>query len=160
MAILTISGRTALAIAVMAQPIHLAWGSGDPAWDTAPVPETTALTALTNEIGRHTVTEARYCKPAADGGIIVPNGRFAVSETPTNYIYMRFSYDYEDASTADIREVAVYLGTKTNPALPPGKVYFEGSDITAPGTLLLVERFKKFPRSAASRQAFEFVAMI
>jgi hypothetical protein len=39
-------------------------------------------------------------------------------------------------------------------------VYFEGDEVTTPGTLLMLERFPKFPRSAASRQAFEFVVMI
>lgn len=39
MAILTNSGRIAMTISVKTQPIHLAWGSGSAAWDTAPVPE-------------------------------------------------------------------------------------------------------------------------
>ena len=46
MAILTNSGRVAMAQSVKAQPIHLAWGSGSAAWDTTPVPESITATAL------------------------------------------------------------------------------------------------------------------
>lgn len=35
MALLTKSGRTALAASLKAQPIHLAWGTGNPVWETA-----------------------------------------------------------------------------------------------------------------------------
>lgn len=159
MAILTQSGRVALAIAVMSQAIHLAWGAGDPAWDIAPVLEPADAKSLVAEIGRHSVTDVRYCTPSDAGSIIVPDGRFELSDTPTNYLFMRFNYDYADASTAEIRETGIFIGTKTDPKLPPGQVYFEGAQITAPGTLLMLERFTKFPRSAASRQAFEFVVM-
>ena len=73
---------------------------------------------------------------------------------------MRFNYDFDDASNAQIREAGIFVGTQTDPDLPPGQVYFEGDDIIAPGTLLMLERFPKFTRSAASRTAFEFVVMI
>lgn len=144
----------------MAQPIHLAWGSGATAWDATPVPEPDDATALAAEIGRHSLSEWRYCTPDPAGNIVVPDGRFADSATPTNYLFMRFNYDYDDASSATIREVGIFVGTKTDPTLPPGQSYFEGAQITAPGRLLMLERFAKFPRSSASRQAFEFVVMI
>lgn len=34
MALLTQSGRTALAVSLKAQPLHLAWGTGDSAWES------------------------------------------------------------------------------------------------------------------------------
>ena len=34
-ATLTTMGRAALAAALAARPLHLAWGEGDPAWDGA-----------------------------------------------------------------------------------------------------------------------------
>lgn len=37
MATLTHSGRAALAAALAAQTLHFAWGTGDPAWESAPV---------------------------------------------------------------------------------------------------------------------------
>lgn len=165
MAILTQSGRVALAIAVMAQPIHLAWGAGNPAWDTVPEVEPPSASALVAEIGRHAISEAQYVIPDPQGTIVVPVAedevqRFSVSVTPTNYIFMRFNYGYGDAPDATIREVGIFVGTQLKAGLPPGQVYFEGDDITAPGTLLMLERFSKFTRSVASRQAFEFVVMI
>lgn len=34
MALLTQSGRTALAVSLKSQPLHLAWGTGDPSWES------------------------------------------------------------------------------------------------------------------------------
>lgn len=149
-----------MAIAVMQQPIHLAWGSGSAAWDSVPVLESISDSALVAEIGRHKATVARYCTPDPAGNIVVSEGRFLESSAPTNHLYMRFDFDYEDAPTAAIREVAVYLGTETNPALPPGQVYFHPADIVHAGTLFMLERFPRFDRSPAVRQSFEFVATI
>ena len=33
LATLTKTGRAAIALAISSRPLHLAWGSGDPAWD-------------------------------------------------------------------------------------------------------------------------------
>lgn len=160
MAILTQSGRAAMAAAIAALPIHLAWGSGDPAWDATPVPEPTDATALVDEIGRRLATQVQYVVPAESGEIIVPNGRFSVSETITNHLYMRFAFDFGDAPASTIREVAVMVGTAVNPALPPGQRYFVPADLTDPGMLYALERIPKFDRSPAVRQTFEFVITI
>lgn len=157
MAILTNSGRVAMAESVMARPIHLAWGSGSAAWDTTPVPETVNDTALVDEVGRRLVSQARYCTPDENGEIVVPTGRFTESATPTRHIYLRFNFDFTDAPTASIREVAVFVGTQTDPDLPPGQMYFEPADVVSPGTLLVIERTTKFDRSPSVRQSFEFV---
>lgn len=157
MAILTNSGRVAMAESVMVRPIHLAWGSGDPDWDTTPVPENIGDYALVNEVGRRLVSVVRYCTPDANGEIVVPTGRFSESAVPTKHLYMRFNFDFFDAPTASIREVGVFIGTQTDPDLPPGQMYFEPTDIVSPGTLLVIERTDKFDRSASVRQSFEFV---
>lgn len=157
MAILTNSGRVAMAESVKARPIHLAWGSGSAAWDTTPVPESTNDSALVAEVGRRLITVSRYCTPDVDGEIIVPTGRFTESVTPTRHLYLKFNFDFTDAPTATIREVAVFIGTVTNPALPGGQMYFVPADIVSPGTLLVIERTPKFDRSPSVRQAFEFV---
>lgn len=157
MAILTNSGRVAMAMSVKAQPIHLAWGSGDAAWDTTPVPESIDSTALLAEIGRRKATYVAYCEQDVAGEIIVPTGRFAESATPTKHLYMRFAFDFTDAPTSTIRELAVMVGTLTNPALPAGQMYFEPADVTDAGTLLVIEHIPKFDRSASVRQTFEFV---
>lgn len=157
MAILTNSGRVAMAKAIKAQPVHLAWGSGNAAWDTTPVAPSTNETALVAEVGRRLATSVRYCTPDEAGEIIVPTGRFTESATPTRHLYMKFNFDFMDAPTASIREVAVFSGTATNGALPPGQTYFSPADVTDPGTLLVIERVPKFDRSPSVRPAFEFV---
>lgn len=157
MAILTNSGRIAMAISVKAQPIHLAWGAGSATWDTTPVPESIESTTLLTEVGRRKATYVNYCTPDEAGEIIVPTGRFSESVEPTKHLYMRFGFDFTDAPAAVIRELAVMVGSLTNPELPPGQMYFEPADVIEAGTLLVIEHIQKFERSASVRQTFEFV---
>lgn len=157
MAILTNSGRIAMAISVKAQPIHLGWGSGSAAWDTTPEPESIDAAALLAEVGRRKATYVNYCAPDEAGEIIVPTGRFTESLTPSKHLYMRFGFDFTDAPNAVIRELAVFVGTQTDSELPPGQMYFEPANVTDPGTLLVIEHIQKFERSASVRQTFEFV---
>lgn len=157
MAILTNSGRTSVAQSVMLRPIHLAWGSGDPSWDDTPVPESIDDDSLVNEIGRRKAAVVRYCTPDSGGEVVVPTGRFTFSDEPTRHIYMRFNFDFFDAPTAIIRETAVFIGTETDPSLPPGQMYFEPGQIIDRGVLLVIERIPKFERSQSVRQSFEFV---
>ena len=157
MAILTTSGRTAMAIAIAAQPLHLAWGSGDAAWDATPVAEPVTATALVQEVGRRAVTLTQFCTPDPDGELIVPAGRFAISATPTQHLYLRFNFDFTDASASLIREAGVFLGTVLETGLPIGQRYFTPAEIADPGVLLALERFPKITRSPSVRQSFEFV---
>lgn len=157
MAVLTNSGRIAAAESVMARPIHMAWGSGNPDWDLNPVPETVDDASLVDEIGRRAASVVSYCIPDLNGEIITPTGRFAASAEPTKNVYLRFNFDFNDAPSATIREIAVFVGTETQAGLPPGQMYFEPSQITDPGTLLVIERIAKIDRSASLKQSFEFV---
>lgn len=160
MAILTLSGRAAMAAALKVQPIHLAWGEGDPAWDTTPAPETVDQTALVAEVGRRAATSVVYCEPDAEGEIIVPTGRFTEVAEPTNNLYMRFNFDFVDSPSASIREAAVFIGTQVIDGLPLGQLYFLPAEIDDPGIMLALERFSKFDRSPAIRQSFEYVITI
>lgn len=160
MAILTNSGRSALAAAIVAKPIHMAWGSGNAAWDTTPEAVTTAATALVSEIGRRTATQVKYCTPLVGGELVVPTGEFTESVTPTKYIYLRFNFDFVDAPVASIREVAVFSDTQLVGGLPVGQRYFALADIAAPGILMVIERITKFDRAPSVRQSFEFVIEI
>jgi hypothetical protein len=160
MAILTLSGRAAMAIAIKAQPIHLAWGSGDAAWDTVPVVETVDQIELIAEVGRRAATSVKFCVPDEAGEIIVPTGRFTEVTEPSNHLYMKFNFDFADSPSAEIREAGVFTGTQVIAGLPVGQTYFIPSEIQAPGILLALERFPKFSRSSAVRQSFEFVITI
>lgn len=157
MAILTNSGRAALAIALKNTALHLAWGAGDPAWDTTPVPEQMDAVALVAEIGRRKATATQFVTPDDSGAIVVLNGRFSLSDTPTGYLYCQFDYDYADAPTATIREIAVFSGTVTNPALPPGQMYFLPGDVVDPGMMVVLEHIPLVQRSLNVQQAFRFV---
>lgn len=157
MAILTNSGRTAIAEAVAGHPIHLAWGTGDAAWDSAPVAESIEASGLVQEVGRRVATFVGYCNPDENGDIIVPTGTYTTSQTPTNNLYLVFNFDFTDASDKTIREAAVFMNTVTQSGLPAGQKYFTPSQITSNGTMLALERFQKIVRSPTVRQSFEFV---
>lgn len=157
MAILTDSGRAAVAASVKSQALHMAWGSGNEAWDTAPVPESMSDAALVAEVGRRKVTQAMFCIPDAAGEIVVPNGRFTVSEAPTKYLYMRYAFDFTDSPTAVIREVGVFVGTVAKSTVPAGQDYLLPADIESPGQLLALEHVARIDRSSSVRQQFEFV---
>ncbi|EBA6160071.1 hypothetical protein BIW22_20880 [Salmonella enterica] len=156
MAILVESGRAAVATAILNQPIHLAWGSGDPAWDGSKPVESTGTTKMVKEIGRRTVTQTMYVTPSATGEIVVSQGRFHESQAPTKYLYLRFTYDFLDAAQETIRELGIFVGTKiiANPAQID---YFQASEIADPGQLLVLELIDKLNRSQQTKQQFEFV---
>lgn len=157
MAILTKSGRAAIAASIKAQSIHLAWGSGEESWDTTPVPEPITATALVAEIGRRRVTQSQFCTPDPLGEIRVPEGRFSPSAEPTNYLFLRFLFDYTDSPSAVIREIAVFIGTEVDPSVPPGQDYVTANKVINPGQLLTLERIGRINRSSTVRQQFEQV---
>jgi len=74
---------------------------------------------------------------------------------------MRFNFDFTDASAAIIRELAIFVGTVTDPSLPIGQKYFVAANLVSPGTLLALENLlESIQRSPNSRQSFEFVLTI
>ena len=157
MAVLQNEGRKALARAIAAQSIHLAWGRGLPAWDAAPVPEPIDATALVDEIGRRVVTSVAYVVPDAAGEIELVTGRYKVSATPTKWLHLRWTFDFADAEGQTIRELGIFLGTVPLPARPAGQRYFAPGDLQTPGDLYCLERLPKFTRNGAVRQVFEYV---
>lgn len=157
MAILTDSGRAAVANSIKQQPIHLAWGSGSPDWDVTPPTESVGTTALVAEVGRRKVTQSLFCNPDPLGEIVVSEGRFTVSNTPTKYLYLRFAFDFLDAPDATIRELAVFIGSAAKSTVPPGQDYLLPEDIEEQGQLLVLEYIQKLVRSPQIRQQFEFV---
>lgn len=158
MAILTQSGRAALAAAIKAQTLHLAIGSGDPAWDTTSrPPEPVNATALLAEIGRRTVDEVHFVTPNSQGEIVVPTGRFNISATPTNHLFIRCRFDFEDAATSVVREQGLFVGTQVAAGLPAGLRYFTPAQIADPGILLVLQYSVPIVRQSSTRETFEFV---
>lgn len=160
MSILTNSGRVAIAQSIANEQVFLAWGTGNPAWDDEPEIEPIEAAALIAEIGRRKASIVGFCEPNDQGDIVTTDGRFLSSVSPTKYLFFRFSFDFADGYDAEIRELGVFLGTETDPALPPGQMYFTPDQITNPGTMLLLERIERVPRSPSVRTTYEAVFTI
>lgn len=223
MAILTKSGRAAIAASIKQQPIHLAWGTGDPSWESAhtvtktfasnqieldhktvkdvsitkddtiftagtdysvdsvmgvitrlpngnlennatvaisytyATPPEPIAAALLNEVGRRAADEVLFCVGDEDGDLITPTGRFKTSRAPTNNLFLRFTFDFDNSSNQIIRELGVMVGTLTKPDLALGQRYFALTDIDESGILLVLERTVPLIRTAATRETFSFV---
>ncbi len=85
MAILTKSGRVAMARSVKSQEVFLAWGTGEESWGmTPPTENLLESTELVKEVGRRICESVEFCYPDDQGEIITPSGRWSVTETPTN----------------------------------------------------------------------------
>lgn len=170
-ATITLSGRAFMASALKAQPLHVAWGSGDPAWDDmadSDLPGLVESTALVNELGRRVPASVGYVTPDENGSIVISIGadgegnviykRYSQSVEATAYLYIRCNFDNADASNSVIREMALFGGTVTDPELPPGLQYFTPDQIVAPGFLIAVEIVRpSFGRSPSVRESYEFV---
>ncbi len=174
LATLTQSGRAAIARAILAQPLYLAWGSGDPAWDAmaeGDLPSLKESTALRAEVGRRIMTSTSFCLPDATGEICVPVGimpdgsadldRYSLSESPTPYIYLRCAFDFEDSPNAIIREVGIFMNTEPVSDLAPGQLYLSPAQVADPGILLALQIVRpSINRSPSVRQILEFVLPI
>lgn len=218
MALLTQSGRTALAVSLHTQPVHLAWGTGDAAWETshtqsftfeanqialphAPVknvtladvadgysvdlqtgvitrqdasvpdtvtvaytvatpPEAMQATSLVYEVGRRVMDTICFCTPDPEGLLVTPTGRFSESTVPTNQLYFRCTFDFQDGATETIRELGIFIGTEISDACPPGQRYFLPTDLANPGILLVLENTVPLIRTPATREAFSFVVTL
>ncbi len=156
MAILTQSGRIVLAESVAARALHLAWGTGDGAWTIAP-PENPASVALQAEVGRRQITAVGYAVPDPAGLIVLDSGNFSVSVTPTKYLYIQTQFDFLDAQSTVIREIAVFAGSTTVAGLPAGQRYFVPAEIATTGRMLHTQNLVPIFRSPAIRENFEIV---
>lgn len=173
-ATITLSGRAFMAAAIKAQSLHVAWGSGDPAWDgmaDSDLPGLVGYTALVNELGRRLPAVVGYVTPDDTGSIIIPIGqdgqgnvqyaRYTQVDGPSAWLYVRCNFDNADASNADIREMAIFGGTLVKPDLPPGQQYFTPGQIDDPGFMVVMEIVRpSFNRSPSVRESYEFVLPI
>jgi hypothetical protein len=155
MAILTKSGRAAIASSIKNQQIHLAWGEGQAAPEGNNIEDVSA-TGLIDEVGRRRADEVLFVEGDDNGALVTPTGRFKAVDHLTNNLFMRFTFDFENAANCTIRELGVFIGTVTNPELPSGQWYFELNDIVDPGILLVLEHTVPLIRTAATRESFSF----
>ena len=173
LATLTKTGRAAIALALSSRPIHLAWGSGNPAWDNedAELPSLVNATALVNELGRRTPATIGFVEPDDEGDIVIPvatgaggevqEARYRSVTGPSPYLYVRTNYNFEDASNAVIREIGVFMDTALKEGLPAGQRYFTPDDLANPGLLVAAQIISPaINRSPSVRQTIEFVLPI
>jgi hypothetical protein len=170
-AVLTRVGRAALVKSVKERVLMLAWGTGDPAWDDPGYPDFPPLvdaTALVAEVGRRLPTLVAFATPDETGDIVIPKGvtpggevqeaRYALSETPTPYLYVQTNFNFADAADATIREMAVFMDSVPVDGLPPGQKYFLPGEIADPGMILAVQIFTPaINRSPSVRQTIDYV---
>ena len=170
-ATITKAGRAFMAAAIKEQALHIAWGTGDAAWDEMEyknLPSIVDRIALFSEVGRRTATFVGFVTPSDTGGIVVPMGadsegnvlykRYAQTDEPTPYLYIRCNFDNADAQNSTIREIALFGGTETNAELPPGQEYFTPEQVTKQGFMVAAEIVVPcFTRSPSVRESYEFV---
>ncbi len=158
MGIITDSGRAAIAEAVKAQPLYLAWGSGGEHWGDERVPEDEGTTALANEVGRKALFRSLFVYPDDAGELSVSeDARYAISTVPTKYLYAEFQFDFSDGAWEKIREVGIFMGGRMVDSLPPGQSYFTPAEVADPGTLLMLqhrETVLERPKSERCLMAF------
>ncbi len=158
MATLQDDGRIALAVAMAAQPVHLAWGRGLAAWDAQPEPEPANATGLTHEVGRRLATFVGFVQPDPAGEVELPSGsKYTVVAGPTKWVYVRTAFNFGDAEGETLREIGVFFGSQPVAGLPVGQRYFTPEQIAAPGRLYALERVPAFTRNGAARQTYEYV---
>ena len=108
-------------------------------------------------IGYRKTAQLDFATTDPAGSIVLPTGRYNISATQTNHLYLRFALDFTDASTATIRQTGLFLGTTPNAGLPVGQMFFLPTEIADPGTLYLLEHVTAINRTPATRETFEFV---
>ena len=144
------AGRIALAAAIKAQPLHIAIGRGDAAWDSltpaqiaASVP--TDATALVSEIGRRLAT-VQFVVPDDTGDISVHDPvtdstqRYSLSAQPTHHLWLRAKFERAEGQGDHVREIAIFIGATPDPALPPGQQWFTPDQLVQPGQLYAMAR--------------------
>lgn len=158
MATLQDDGRIALAVAMAAQPVHLAWGRGLPAWDAQPEPEPIDATGLIDEVGRRLATFVGFVQPDPAGEVELPSGsKYTVVAGPTRWLYVRVVFNFADADGETLRELGIFFGSQPVAGLPVGQRYFTPDQVAAPGRLYTLERVPAFQRNGAVRQTYEYV---
>jgi len=160
MAIITLSGRAAIASIIKASALYLAWGTGDSAWDSVPVSPSSSDSNLVSELGRRLVENISFCQVDAGGSIEFPGGnKYSTTVTPTGMLYIRVTFDYADEPTGVIRETALFQGTVPATGHESDK-YLSVANVQTSGLLMTLDRFPKIVRSSGNREIFETILTI
>lgn len=155
MGVLVNAGRIKMCSLLKASTLHVAWGNGSVAWDSTPEAEPLSATTLVAEVGRRVATQVEFCVPDDGGDIITPAGKFSISPSPTQSLYIRANFDFTDSVGETIREAAVFVSGTVS--APPGTTYFLPEHVTSGGSMLILKRFTGFVRGDTTNETLNFV---
>lgn len=114
---------------------------------TAPIPQPDLTSqTLVSETGRVSVGAVQYVTPfdeadEASSFVMVDGAKYALVAGPSRALLFTAHLSATDGVGDPIREYALFSRCAVDPALPPGQSFFEPSQITDPGTLI-VSRFR------------------
>ena len=78
----------------------------------------------------------------------MPGGaRYNPSAEPTRWLLLRANLEFGHAQGEQVREFGVFIGGATDPALPPGQLYFSRAQVTDIGAPYAIERHPVETRS-------------
>ena len=157
MAIVTISGRAGMARSIKHCPLFIAWGQGESDEITTKVNENPSQTSLFREIGRRVIDNVQFVNADDQGDLVTPSGRWTISQTPTNNLYISAEFDFSDGNGYTVREFGLFLNTVTNDDLSIGQKYFLPTEIEDPGELLMLENTVSIIRTGDTRYNCAFV---
>lgn len=160
MATLTDSGRAALVESLLNENLYVGLATGLETWDDPETfqAESREITDITNAICFIKINDKQFVSANEQGSIILPQGRFEISNTPTPNMYLKASLNFTEAPTAIIREVAVFKDIQLKESVLPGQIFFTTADVQSHGHLIFIDRqTTPINRSAGRRETFEFV---
>ena len=169
-AVLQESGNIALAKAFAARAVHIARAKGDPAQDALSLAQIVAGTpsnanGVIAEFDRR-LAQVSFVVPDAAGAVRVFDAatnlttRYSISAQPTSMLWVRAVFGNAESMGEPMREVGVFIGGTTDPALPPGQQHFTPTQVTDPGDCYLIARMERVTLDGAREGEQQFVIPI
>ncbi len=117
---------------------------------TVPQPDLMRQT-LVAEVGRVPVTAIHFIVPFDEAEdpeanyVIVEGAKYALMAEPARMLLMQAHLNASDGVGEPIREYALFSRCAVDPELPPGQVYFDVDDVTAPGVMVIAKQRTPVP---------------
>lgn len=111
--------------------------NGQSEWVSPPPDDVTALSLL-NEIGRRRITSSNYVVEDPLGLIGVDNKYYTVTLSPTNLVYLKFSFDAGNAANERVLQIGIFTEVTKKVAVPQGQNYLIPSEIENAGNLFFI----------------------
>lgn len=122
-------------------------------------PATPSLSAITlvNELGRKEIFNKQFVVANTQGEIIVPGGRYSLSNVPTPYLFLSCTLLEPELSTALIKEIGVYVNPTffVNPI--NGEALFAPDEFSDLGKLMTLRHYTAIQRNEGARETFQYV---